>query len=155
MEKCTTPEGTLMLSKGFEVEMYTGTPEGDIVGLSDKIVAELDGFVREPDSRNVEYTTPPCYRYERSLCDLVRPRIRLRGYLKQLGDYTLIPGSTLSLGEQSASTDRTLVIPTTVTSSRPMGLGLLPPVFTLMWVSVILNCSCRHAVSFGLRHPSI
>jgi len=98
MEKYTTLGGTLMLSKGFEVEMYTGTPEGDIVGLSDKIVAELDGFVREPDSRNVEYTTPPCYRYERSLCDLVRPRIRLRGYLKQLGDYTLIPGSTLSLG---------------------------------------------------------
>lgn len=88
-----------MLSKGFEVEIYTSTPEGDIVGLSDKIVAALDGFVREPDSRNVEYTTPPCYRYERLLCDLVRPRLRLRNYLKQLGNYTLIPGSTLSLGD--------------------------------------------------------
>ncbi|MBF2026332.1 MAG: glutamate--cysteine ligase [Oscillatoriales cyanobacterium C42_A2020_001] len=87
-----------MLSKGFEVEIYTSTPEGDIVGLSDKIVSELDGFVREPDSRNVEYTTPPCHRYERLLCDLVRPRFRLRQYLKQLGNYTLIPGSTLSLG---------------------------------------------------------
>jgi predicted glutamate--cysteine ligase len=32
------------------------------------------------------------------LCDLVRPRQRLRAYLEQLGDYTLIPGSTLSLG---------------------------------------------------------
>ncbi|WP_421656868.1 glutamate--cysteine ligase [Leptothermofonsia sp. ETS-13] len=87
-----------MLSKGFEVEMYTSTPEGDIVGLSDKIVASLDGFVREPDSRNVEYTTPPCYRYERLLCDLLRPRIRLRKYLTDLGGYTLIPGSTLALG---------------------------------------------------------
>ncbi len=87
-----------MLSKGFEIEMYTSTPEGDIVGLSDKIVAALDGFVREPDSRNVEYTTPPCYRYERLLCDLVRPRIRLRKYLKNLGGYTLTPGSTLALG---------------------------------------------------------
>lgn len=87
-----------MLSKGFEVEIYTSTPEGDIVGLSDKIVADLDGFVREPDSRNVEYTTPPCYRYERLLCDLVRPRVRLRSYLKQLGDFTLTPGSTLALG---------------------------------------------------------
>ncbi|UBF28017.1 glutamate--cysteine ligase [Kovacikia minuta CCNUW1] len=87
-----------MLSKGFEVEMYTSTPEGEIVGLSDKIVAELDGFVREPDSRNVEYTTPPCYRYERLLCDLVRPRVRLREYLKHLGNYTLTPGSTLALG---------------------------------------------------------
>ncbi|PSB31893.1 glutamate--cysteine ligase [Stenomitos frigidus] len=88
----------MLLSKGFEVEIYTSTPEGAIVGLSDKIVAALDGFVREPDSRNVEYTTPPCYRYERLLCDLVRPRLRLRDYLKQLGNYTLIPGSTLSLG---------------------------------------------------------
>lgn len=87
-----------MLSKGFEVEIYTSTPDGDIVGLSDKIVAALDGFVREPDSRNVEYTTPPCHRYERLLCDLLRPRFRLREYLKQLGHYTLIPGSTLSLG---------------------------------------------------------
>ncbi|KAM3098804.1 glutamate--cysteine ligase [Phormidesmis sp. 146-35] len=88
----------MLLSKGFEIEVYTGTPEGEVVGMSDKIVATLDGFVREPDSRNVEYTTPPSYRYERSLCDLVRPRTQLRQYLKQLGDYTLIPGSTLSLG---------------------------------------------------------
>jgi predicted glutamate--cysteine ligase len=87
-----------MLSKGFEVEIYTGTPDGEVIGLSDRIVADLDGFVREPDSRNVEYTTPPCYCYERSLCDLVKPRLRLRNYLRQLGDYTLIPGSTLPLG---------------------------------------------------------
>jgi predicted glutamate--cysteine ligase len=87
-----------MLTKGFEVEMYTGTPQGEIVGLSDKIVADLNGFVREPDSRNVEYTTPPLCRYERLLCELVRPRRRLRAYLAKLGDYTLIPGSTLALG---------------------------------------------------------
>lgn len=90
--------GEKVLSKGFEVEIYTSTPEGDIIGLSDKIVAALDGFVREPDSRNVEYTTPPCYRYERLLCDLVRPRVHLREYLKTLGNYTLTPGSTLALG---------------------------------------------------------
>jgi predicted glutamate--cysteine ligase len=88
----------MMLSKGFEVEMFTSTPEGDIVGLSDRIVADLDGFVREPDSRNVEYTTPPCLRYERSLCDLLRPRFQLRQYLQKLGNYTLMPGSTLALG---------------------------------------------------------
>ncbi|MBD2461034.1 glutamate--cysteine ligase [Oscillatoria sp. FACHB-1407] len=87
-----------MLSKGFEVEMYTGTPQGDIVGFSDRIVADLHGFAREPDSRNVEYTTPPLCRYERLLCDLVRPRQQLRTYLQKLGDYTLIPGSTLALG---------------------------------------------------------
>jgi predicted glutamate--cysteine ligase len=86
-----------MLSKGFEIEVYTGTPQGEVVGLSDKIVAALDGFVREPDSRNVEYITPPGYRYERLLCNLITPRLDLRRYLKQLGDYTLIPGSTLPL----------------------------------------------------------
>ena len=78
--------------------MYTGTPEGEVVGLSDRIVADLEGFVREPDSRNVEYTTAPLCSYDRLLCALVKPRVRLREYLKQLGDYTLLPGSTLSLG---------------------------------------------------------
>ena len=87
-----------MLSKGFEVELYTGTPEGEILGFSDCIVAELDGFVREPDTRNVEYTTSPTYCYDQLLCDLVQPRLRLRDYLKTLGDYTLVPGSTLALG---------------------------------------------------------
>lgn len=85
-----------MLSKGFEIEVYTGTPNGDIVGLSDRIVADLEGFIREPDSRNVEYTTAPSYRYERSLLDLLQPRAALRDYLKPDG-YTLIPGSTLPL----------------------------------------------------------
>lgn len=87
----------MLLSKGFEIEMYTGTPQGDIVGLSDKIVASLDGFVLEPDSRNVEYITPPWHQYEQLLCELVRPRVRLRDYLKR-DNYTLIPGSTLSTG---------------------------------------------------------
>lgn len=91
----------MLLSKGFEVEMYTGTPEGRIVGFSDRIVAALNGFVREPDSRNVEYTTPPLHQYEQLLCELVRPRQALRAYLQTLGDYTVVPGSTLSLGDTS------------------------------------------------------
>jgi predicted glutamate--cysteine ligase len=88
----------VLLSKGFEVEMYTGTPQGDIVGLSDQIVRALDGFVREPDNRNVEYTTAPLCSYDRALCALVRPRQNLRNYLQKLGNYTILPGSTLSLG---------------------------------------------------------
>ncbi|MEA5603304.1 glutamate--cysteine ligase [Nostoc sp. UHCC 0252] len=88
----------MVLLKGFEIEMYTGTPQGEIVGLSDKIVAALDGFMREPDSRNVEYITQPSHNYENLLCALLRPRRELRNYLNRLGDYTLIPGSTLSLG---------------------------------------------------------
>lgn len=89
----------MLLPKGFEVEMYTGTPAGDIVGFSSQIVKNLDGFVREPDSRNVEYITAPICGYDRSLCALVKPRQKLREYLKQLGNYTIIPGSTLSLGD--------------------------------------------------------
>jgi predicted glutamate--cysteine ligase len=88
----------VVLLKGFEIEMYTGTPQGEIVGLSDKIVASLDGFVREPDSRNVEYITDPLHKYENLLCALLRPRRKLRSYLESLSNYTLIPGSTLSLG---------------------------------------------------------
>ena len=88
----------MVLSKGFEIEMYTGTPSGNIVGLSDKITAALDGFMREPDSRNVEYITAPYYDYEGLLCGLLCPRLKLRKYLDKLGNYTLIPGSTLSLG---------------------------------------------------------
>ena len=91
----------MLLSKGFEVEMYTGTPQGNIVGLSDRIVRDLDGFVREPDSRNVEYTTAPFCGYERLLCALLRPRRKLRQYLTQQGNYTIIPGSNLSLGDSN------------------------------------------------------
>lgn len=88
----------MLLSKGFEIEIYTGTLQGDIIGFSDQIVAALDGFAREPDTRNVEYTTAPLYQYEQLLCELVQPRRQLRSYLKRLGNYTLIPGSTLALG---------------------------------------------------------
>jgi predicted glutamate--cysteine ligase len=88
----------VLLSKGFEVEIYTGTPTGDVVGFSDRIVANLNGFVREPDNRNVEYTTAPYSQYERLLVALIAPRQRLRQYLRSLGDYTIMPGSTLALG---------------------------------------------------------
>ncbi len=88
----------MLLSKGFEVEVYTGKPNGEIVGLSKEIVRDLNGFVREPDNRNVEYTTAPLCNYDRILCALLRPRKDLRQYLKSMGNYTIVPGSTLSLG---------------------------------------------------------
>ncbi|WP_019498562.1 glutamate--cysteine ligase [Pseudanabaena sp. PCC 6802] len=88
----------MLLSKGFEVEVYTCTPTGDIRGFSDRIVAHLDGFVREPDNRNVEYTTAPFTQYERLFLALIEPRQRLRKYLRSLGDFTITPGSTLALG---------------------------------------------------------
>ncbi len=86
------------LLKGFEVEMYTGTPQGEAVGLSSEIIELLPDFVREPDKRNVEYITPPLLSYPDLLCALVRPRRQLRAALKTLGDYTILPGSTLGLG---------------------------------------------------------
>jgi len=87
-----------MLTKGFEVEMYTGTPAGEVVGFSDQVVAAMSGFAKEPDRRNVEYITDPFHRYEDLLCALVRPRMQLRQFLQPLGPYTLLPGSTLALG---------------------------------------------------------
>lgn len=99
MSKLPTWSNIVLLSKGFEVEMYTGHTDGKIIGLSDKITKSLSGFVREPDSRNVEYTTPPLQHYEQLLCELVSPRRRLRNFLQNLDSrYTLIPGSTLSTG---------------------------------------------------------
>ena len=89
----------MRLSKGIEVEIYTGTSQGKIVGLSDRITKELNGFVREPDSRNVEYITVPLLYYDNLLYALINPRKRLRGYLQDIGDYTIVPGSTLSLGD--------------------------------------------------------
>jgi predicted glutamate--cysteine ligase len=88
-----------VLTKGFEVEVYTGLPTGEIVGLSDRITAELPDFMKEPDSRNVEYITDALCDYDRLLCGLTLPRLHLRKYLQALGGYTIIPGSTLSLGD--------------------------------------------------------
>jgi predicted glutamate--cysteine ligase len=87
-----------LLLKGFEVEMYTGRADGTVVGCSAEAAAALDGFVTEPDHRNLEYITPPDASYARQLQLLLEPRQRLRHWLagRQL---TLLPGSTLSLGD--------------------------------------------------------
>lgn len=87
----------LLLRKGLEEEVYVGTSDADIVPLSHRIAADLSGFVTEPDSRNVEYTTPPVRSYEQMLDKLMSQRCRLRRYVKDLGGYTLVPGSTMSM----------------------------------------------------------
>lgn len=90
----TTP----LLLKGFEVELYTGREDGTVVGCSAEAAAALEGFVTEPDHRNLEYITPPDASYANQLRLLIEPRQRLRLWLasRQL---TLLPGSTLSLGD--------------------------------------------------------
>lgn len=87
-----------LLLKGFEVEMYTGRPDGTVVGCSAEVAAELEGFVTEPDHRNLEYITPPDASYARQLELLLEPRHRLRHWLAPRG-LTLLPGSTLSTGD--------------------------------------------------------
>lgn len=87
-----------LLLKGFEVEMYTGRSDGTVVGVAAEAAAALDGFVTEPDNRNLEYTTAPDADYGRQLAQLLAPRRRLRGWLADRG-LTLLPGSTLSLGD--------------------------------------------------------
>ncbi|WP_186700766.1 glutamate--cysteine ligase [Cyanobium sp. NS01] len=86
-----------LMLKGFEVELYTGRPDGTVVGCSSEVAAALEGFVTEPDRRNLEYVTAPEADYDRQLALLLEPRLRLRRWL-QLRGLTLLPGSTLSLG---------------------------------------------------------
>ncbi|MCT0215404.1 glutamate--cysteine ligase [Synechococcus sp. CS-1330] len=87
-----------LLLKGFEVELYTGRADGTVVGCSAEAAAALDGFVTEPDCRNLEYITPPDADYARELQLLLEPRQRLRRWLASR-NLTLLPGSTLSLGD--------------------------------------------------------
>ena len=61
-------EAPRLLLKGLEEEVYTGTVDADVLPLSHRIAADLRGFVTEPDSRNVEYTTQP-YRSYQTLLD--------------------------------------------------------------------------------------
>ncbi|MCX5949691.1 MAG: glutamate-cysteine ligase family protein, partial [Cyanobacteria bacterium] len=87
-----------LLLKGFEVEMYTGLPDGTVVGCAAEAAVALPGFVTEPDNRNLEYTTVPEASYGRQLQLLLEPRNQLRQWLKPRG-LTILPGSTLSLGD--------------------------------------------------------
>jgi predicted glutamate--cysteine ligase len=87
-----------LLLKGFEVELYTGRADGTVVGCSAEAAAALEGFVTEPDCRNLEYTTPPAASYAEQLQLLLEPRQRLRHWLADR-ELTLLPGSTLSTGD--------------------------------------------------------
>ena len=87
-----------LMLKGFEVELYTGRPDGAVVGCSAEAAAALQGFVTEPDCRNLEYITAPAASYREQLELLLEPRRRLRAWLAGRG-LTLLPGSTLSTGD--------------------------------------------------------
>ena len=89
-----------LLQKGFEVELFTGRPSGENVGVSSAVAKDLPGFVTEPDHRNLEYITDPLRDYGAIAEALLEPRRELRRWLDPKG-LTLLPGSTLSLGDNS------------------------------------------------------
>ena len=86
------------LLKGFEVELFTGRPDGRNVGIAARAQKELPGFVTEPDHRNLEYVTDPLADYDAIPEALLSPRRKLRRWLMEQ-NLTLLPGSTLSLGD--------------------------------------------------------
>ena len=81
------------LYKGFEVELFTGSLNSHI-GVSAEIENVFSNFVKEPDSRNVEYITTPEKDYKFLYEKLLKPRKTLRQWLKNKG-LTIIPSSTL------------------------------------------------------------
>jgi len=81
------------LSKGFEVELFTGSLNSHI-GVSTDIEKKFSNFVKEPDNRNVEYITTPEKDYKFLYKQLLTPRKNLRKWLKKKG-LTIIPSSTL------------------------------------------------------------
>ena len=89
-----------LLLKGFEIELFTGSPQGENVGIAVEAAQALNGFVTEPDHRNLEYITAPEAHYDPLKEALLAPRRQLRAWLAERS-LTLLPGSTLSLGDPS------------------------------------------------------
>ena len=87
------------LYKGFEVELFTGSFDSHICVSSD-IEKKFPDFVKEPDSRNVEYITKPEKDYKFLYNKLITPRKKLRRWLKNK-DLTIIPSSTLCFKHDS------------------------------------------------------
>ncbi|HEY9721426.1 MAG TPA: glutamate--cysteine ligase [Oscillatoriaceae cyanobacterium] len=85
------------LKKGIEVEVFTGTRNGQPVGMSPKIVPALPEFVYESDARHVEYMTAPHTNYDVLVREIVNPRMRLRKFLEEQGNLTVFPGSTIAM----------------------------------------------------------
>ena len=150
------------LAKGFEVEMYTGLSDGTVVGCSSAAAAALEGVVTEPDCRNLEYITPPEASYEQQLVHLLKPRRQLRQWLSER-QLTLLPGSTLSLGNSQRfersdpenpyhhfieATYGTRV----VTASVHINLGL-PDTASIMAACRLLRCEAALLLALSASSP--
>ncbi len=151
-----------LLLKGFEVELFTGRPDGTVVGCSAAAAAALSGFVTEPDQRNLEYITAPDASYGRQLALLLEPRRRLRAWLAERG-LTILPGSTLSLGDsrrfERSSPDNPYhaYIETTygtqvVTASVHINLGLTD-METLFAACRLIRCEAALLLALSASSP--
>ena len=90
-----------LLLKGLEDEIYTGKADGRVIGIKERIDQSLPGFKTEPDMRNPEITLPPLRNYDELGAALVRARASMRNWLQREGNYTLVPGATMSLGDSN------------------------------------------------------
>jgi len=150
-----------LLLKGFEIELFTGRATGENVGVSTAAARELEGFVTEPDHRNLEYITAPEAEYAPQEEALLQPRRQLRQWLKQR-ELTLLPGSTLSLGdpEQFERSDpenpyHSLIEATygtrVVTASIHINLGIPDPTWLFQALRLI---RCEAALLLALSASS-
>jgi predicted glutamate--cysteine ligase len=99
---CTDSELDQPLLKGVEEEVFAGTPDGQVVGLSDRVAAALPHFTTEPDARNVEFATAPHASGQAVVHEVMARRSQLRQLLHDFGNYTLIPGATIPLETDDA-----------------------------------------------------
>ena len=153
-----------LLLKGFEVELFTGRPSGENVGVASEVAQQLPGFVTEPDRRNLEYITEPEASYDRLEEALLRPRRTLRQWLAPQG-LTLLPGSTLSLGDSDRfersdpnNPYHSLIEATygtrVVTASVHINLGLTDP--ELLFAAVrLIRCEAALLLSLSASSPFI
>ena len=75
-----------LLKKGLEIELYAGTEAGEVLPLSNEIKENFPDFSQEPDQRNFEYITNPCRDYVELFKEIIQPRIKIRSFLKKLGN---------------------------------------------------------------------
>ena len=149
------------LLKGFEVELFTGLNTGQHVGVSASVANEFSDFVKEPDQRNLEYITQPEKQYKKLKELLLEPRKRLRDWLDQR-NLTILPGSTLSLGDSGEFQRSDLSNPyhefielnygtTVVTSSIHINLGIDDLSFIFSALSLV---RCEAALFLALSASS-
>ena len=85
-----------LLKKVIEVELFGGTPDGQVLPLSGLLKERFRFVSQEPDQRNFEYITKPTTDYNVLIKEIIKPRIKIRKFLSKSG-MTLIPGSTIPL----------------------------------------------------------